>query len=75
MCDARGLAQQLLMLSIDAEIAATATYSVTSLFRVNSVVTKYMSAYGKLYGMDYLRATLGEPLRTICTENRSLEVS
>lgn len=46
----------------------------TSLFRVNSTSTKLMGAFGKLYGIDYLKGMLSGVITTMCGAAKSYEV-
>ena len=46
----------------------------TSLFRVNTVATKLMGAFGRLYGAEYLQNTIGPVITNLCSLNHSLEV-
>eukprot|EP00698_Gefionella_okellyi_P024161 TRINITY_DN8446_c0_g4_i1.p1 TRINITY_DN8446_c0_g4~~TRINITY_DN8446_c0_g4_i1.p1 ORF type:complete len:2019 (+),score=542.84 TRINITY_DN8446_c0_g4_i1:797-6058(+) len=74
VCAARNNALDLLKAAIDTEVAAAGSHMATSLFRVNSVATKLMGAFGRLYGTQYLTQTIGPVLTDICTSGRSCEV-
>jgi hypothetical protein len=48
--------------------------SASILFRGNSLLTKTLEQYLRLVGADFLEASIGEPVRKLCTEKVEIEI-
>ncbi|KAG0313980.1 hypothetical protein BGZ99_008442 [Dissophora globulifera] len=72
--EGKGLAVVWLNSLIDDEIAETDPTRVNTLFRGNTLLTKALDSYMRLFGTEYLDDTLGDILRTICKNKIGCEV-
>ncbi|KAF9583097.1 hypothetical protein BGW38_010257, partial [Lunasporangiospora selenospora] len=72
--EGRGMAVIWLISLIDEEVAEAVPEQVNNLFRANTLLTKALEAYMLLVGSEYLDDTLGDILRSICTQKTACEV-
>ena len=48
--------------------------STSTLFRGNTLLSKSLELYMRIAGADWLEASIGETLRTICTDQIEIEI-